>query len=356
LFGPIKHTDKSTLGTLGYILKDIFFGFENFTFLFNQNSNATNGGVMGETGFTNFWARSVTFRANQPSWGPSTAYQLGLNYQPHGNVVLAGSSAFPFFKFETTPGLRPPNGVMMDNYDTKSTFQLQTNRPLWPGATLDIIAKTDIGFSINQRVITDQFGNPTFTNVLKRQIIDRTFISFPNFFPFSLANNNVDNVLRMYNERKAVIMATANENDRNTLLLEALNTSFREGFESFQLWSGEAAKVLPALNWTLRWDGIEKLWFLKGIAQRIFLEHGYQSTYKESATITDNGRVTDVQEVRTGFSPLIGLNLSFDERALEGMLTATARYSITQAHSLSGGARGVIQQENTHELQIQHRI
>lgn len=242
LFGPIKHTDKSTLGTLGYILKDIFFGFENFTFLFNQNSNATNGGVMGETGFTNFWARSVTFRANQPSWGPSTAYQLGLNYQPHGNVVLAGSSAFPFFKFETTPGLRPPNGVMMDNYDTKSTFQLQTNRPLWPGATLDIIAKTDIGFSINQRVITDQFGNPTFTNVLKRQIIDRTFISFPNFFPFSLANNNVDNVLRMYNERKAVIMATANENDRNTLLLEALNTSFREGFESFQLWSGEAAR------------------------------------------------------------------------------------------------------------------
>jgi len=353
LFGPIKHTDKSTLGTLGYILKDIFFGFENFTFLFNQNSNANNGGVMGETGFTNFWARSVTFRANQPSWGPSTAYQLGLNYQPHGNVVLAGSSSFPFFKFETTPGLRPPNGVMMDNYDTKSTFQLQTNRPLWPGATLDIIAKTDIGFSINQRVITDQFGNPTFTNVLKRQIIDRTFISFPNFFPFSLANNNVDNVLRMYNERKAVIMATANENDRNTLLLEALNTSFREGFESFQLWSGEAAKVLPALNWTLRWDGIEKLWFLKGIAQRIFLEHGYQSTYKESATITDNGRVTDVQEVRTGFSPLIGLNLSFDERALEGMLTATARYSITQAHSLSGGARGVIQQENTHELQIQ---
>lgn len=353
LFGPIKYTDTSPLGTLGYILKDIFFGFENLTFLFRQSNNANNGGVMGGSGFTNFWARSMTFRANDPIWGPSTAYQMGFTYEPHGDLAVVGSSAFPFFKIVTTPGLRPPNGVMLDNFDSKTTFQLQTNRPLWPGATLDLIAKTDVGFSLNQRVVTDGAGNPTFTNVLKRQLIDRTFISLPSFFPFSLANNNIDNVLQLYNQRKAQILANADPNQQNALLLEALNESFREGFESFQLWSGEAAKVMPALNWTLRWDGIEKIGPLRDIAQRIFLEHAYQSTYRENATINDNGRVIDVQEVRSGFQPLIGLNLSFDEKKLEGLLTATARYSVTQAYSLAGGARGTIQQENTHEVQIQ---
>ncbi len=353
LFGPIKHDDKSFLGTLAFVLKDVFFGFENFTFLFNQNNNANNGGVMGGTGFTNFWARSMTFRENDPVWGPSTAYQLGFTYEPHGDIALSGSETFPFFKFITTPGRRPPNGVMEDSYNSRTTYQFQTNRPLWPGATLDITSKTDVSYSLTQRVVTDPDGFAAFNNVIKRQVIDRTFISFPDFFPFSIADDNIEHVLRLYNERKQEIEAVADSNEKNFLLMQALNDAFREGFESLQLFSGEAAKVMPALNWTLRWDGIEKIGPFREIAQRIFLEHGYQSTYKESATINDNGRVVDIQEVRTGFQPLIGVNLSFDERKLDGLLTATARYSVTEAHSLATGARGTIQKENTHEIQIQ---
>lgn len=282
-------------------------------------------------------------------WGPSTPYQLGWTYDPHGGIGLAGSSAFPFFKFVTTPGKRPPNGVMMDNYDSKTSLTFQTNRPLWPGATLDLTAKTDVGYSLQQRVITNANGDPTFTNVNKRQTIERSFISLPFFF----TNDNVDHVLELYSQRRNAILATADTNKRNAMLLQALNESFVEGFESLQLFGGEAAKIMPAINWTLRWDGIEKLWGLRDIAQRIYLEHAYQSTYKENATITDNGRVVDIQEIRTGFQPLVGVNMSFDEKRLNGLLTATVRYSITEAHSLAGSARSTIQKENTHELQVQ---
>lgn len=349
LFGPIKYTEGDGLGTVGTVLKDIFFGFDNFTFLFSQVNNSNNGGIMGGTGFSNFWARTMTFRSNEPMWGPSTPYQLGWTYDPHGGIGLAGSSAFPFFKFVTTPGKRPPNGVMMDNYDSKTSLTFQTNRPLWPGATLDLTAKTDVGYSLQQRVITNANGDPTFTNVNKRQTIERSFISLPFFF----TNDNVDHVLELYSQRRNAILATADTNKRNAMLLQALNESFVEGFESLQLFGGEAAKIMPAINWTLRWDGIEKLWGLRDIAQRIYLEHAYQSTYKENATITDNGRVVDIQEIRTGFQPLVGVNMSFDEKRLNGLLTATVRYSITEAHSLAGSARSTIQKENTHELQVQ---
>ena len=353
LFGPIKVGSHDFLPMMGYILKNVFFGFDNFTFLFNQTNNSTNGGLMGGTGFTNLWARSLTFRNNDPMWGASTPYQLGLIGDPHGDLILSGQSAFPFFKFDTRPGLRPPNGVMQDDYNSRTTFQFQTNRPLWPGATLDLNMRTDISFNQNQRVVTDAAGVPTFTNVNKRQTIDRTFISFPDFMSFGLANDNVDNVIRLYQERRAEIEADPDTTGRNSRLLDALTQSFREGFESLQIFGGEAAKVMPALNWTLRWDGIDKIWPFRGIAQRIFLEHSYQSTYQENARINDNGRIVEVQEVRRGFQPLIGLNMTFDEQKLDGLLTANVRYSVTSSHSLAGSAKNTIQREDSHEFQVQ---
>ncbi|MBK7577500.1 MAG: cell surface protein SprA [Ignavibacteria bacterium] len=348
MFGP----SKKGADDFGSVLQDIFFGFENFTFTFNQTNTALNNGILGGTGITNLWARSLTFRDNDPMWGPSTPYQLGLISNPHGDLNLVGSSAFPFFKFETTAGVRPSNAVMVDDYTQRSTFQFQTNRPLWPGATLDLNMRTDVGYSRNQRVVTDAAGIPTFTNINKRQTLERSFISFPDM-PFGLFNDNVENVITIYNGRKAAIEADPDTVGRNARLLEALATSFREGFESLDFISGEIGRVLPAINWTLRWDGIEKIAPFRGIAQRIFLEHAYQSTYTENARINDNGRVIEVQQIKSGFTPLIGLNLSFDERRLNGLLTATGRYSVTTTHGLNASARSVISRETSHEIQIQ---
>jgi hypothetical protein len=348
IFGAPAKGDSS----LGRIIQDVFFGFENFTFTFNQSANALNKGVLGESGFSNVWGRTLTFRDNLTANGPNTAYQLGLITDPHGDLNMVSSPSFPFFRFETTPGIRPANAVMQDDFAQKSNIQFQTNRTLWPGATLDLTMKSDLGFSRNQRLQTDALGAPTFSNVNKRQTLDRTFVSFSSL-PFGLSDDNVETVVRLYNERKAVIDAQADTANRSAQLLEALSTSFREGFESWQWFSGDLARALPGVNWTFRWDGIEKFPLFKGLAQRVFLEHAYQSTYTENARINDNGRFIEVQQVKSGFSPLVGLNLSFDERKLDGVLTATGRYSVTNTHGFNASARSVISMETSHEFQLQ---
>jgi hypothetical protein len=348
IFGPAPKEG----GGVGRFIQELFFGFENITTTFNQGTNAINKGVLGQSGFGNFWGRTVLFRDNDPSLGPSTAYQLGLVSNPHGEVSFEPSSSFPFFRLATAPGVRPPDAVMQDDYSQKNTLQVQTSRPLWPGATLDLTMRTDVGFTRNQRVETDAAGVPTFTNIVKRQTLDRTFISFPDM-PFGLSDDNVENVVRLYNVRKTAILANPDTTNRNSQLLNALAESFREGFESWQFFSGEIARAIPALNWTLRWDGIEKLPLFKGLAQRVFLEHAYQSNYTENARTNDNGRFIEIQQIKSGFTPLIGLNLSFDERKLNGLLTATARYSVTTTHGFNASARATISQETSHEFQIQ---
>jgi len=353
IFGQPKKGDKTWLQTVGSVVQEVFFGFENLTTVLSQTNQATNPGVMGGTGITNLWGRSLAFRSGDPIWGPSTAYQLGLVRNPHASLGVERSPSFPFFRFTADIGTRPPNGVMQDDYNQKTSIQLQSSRPLWPGATLDLTMKSDFGFSRNQRVVTDAFGVPSFTNVTQRQTLDRTFISLPDFLTFGLAGDNIENVIRLYNERRGPIEATADTSLRNQLLLEALANSFREGFESMQLWTGDLARIMPALNWTLRWEGIEKLPLFKGVAQRVFLEHGYASTYTENARINDNGRIIEVQQVQVGFKPLIGLTANFDEKALDGVLTASLRYNNTTAHSLNAAARAAISLEESHELQIQ---
>ncbi len=351
IFGAPKKEAKSTLEDVASVFQEVLFGFDNLTLVYTQNNNTVNPGVMGGTGFSNLWARTMTFRGNDPMWGPSTAYQLGLTSNPHGGIGVEGSSKFPFFKFTTSTGPRPPNAVMQDNFTQRNTVQLQTSRPLWPGATLDLTMKSDFGYSKDQRVLTDANGVPSYSNINIRQTLDRTFVSIPTWF-FGVSNDGVDEVVRLYREKAAVLANEPDTSKRNQQLLDALAESFRDGFESLQLFSGELARIAPALNYTLRWDGIEKFGPLKGIAQRIFIEHAYQSSYQENARITDNGRVIEVQQVKTGFTPLIGLNMNFDEKALKGTLTGTLRYNVTQAHTLNTSARSTIGQEISHELQI----
>lgn len=353
IFGQPKKGEKTFLEAVGATVQEIFFGFENLTTVLSQTNQATNPGVQGGTGVTNLWGRTMAFRGGDPIWGPSTAYQLGLVRNPHGSIGVEGSPRFPFFRFTGDVGVRPPNGVMQDDYNQKTTIQVQTSRPLWPGATLDLSMKSDFGFTRNQRVVTDAAGIPTFTNITQRQTLERSFISLPDFLTFGLAGDNVANVIELYNQRRGPIEAIPDTSRRNQLLLEALANSFREGFESMQLWSGELARVMPALNWTLRWEGIEKLPMFKGVAQRIFLEHGYASTYTENARINDNGRIIEVQQVQVGFRPLVGITANFDEKALDGVLTASLRYNSTTGHSLNAAARSAISLEQSHELQIQ---
>lgn len=267
---------------------------------------------------------------------------------------MHGSNRFPFFGFSTYTGLRPPKAVLQDNFSQQTTLQVNTSRPLWEGATLDLKWQTTLGYNRNQTVITDSLGRPSFTNIVAMQSFQRTFLALPKFFGFNLFGKTIEDVIKLYNQRKAVIIANSkDEVTKNQALQNALAESFHDGLELFSIFKGTAGKFLPAVNWGLRWEGIEKWGIWGGIAKRISLEHIYQSQYQENAQITDNGRVVQGQQIQYGFQPLFGLTFGFDEKKLKGLLTATLRWNSTNSFQLQSSNHSTIAQQGTEEISLQ---
>jgi cell surface protein SprA len=352
-----KKSDNE-LSTSLNVLKTIFFDWEKVDFVFNQQNSSVNPGVYGSTGMQNFWVGGFLGQGNEYSNGPSWAYQLGLIEQPHGGFNISSRSGFPFFGFDTYTGLRPANARLQDNYKQTTTFEIKTSRPLWPGARLDLNWKTEVGYNRNQTVVTDAFGNPAFTNVIGTETYNRTFLTFPSIFGFNPFNNTIDNVISLYENRKAVIdeqfkAGTITEVKKNQLYLEALNSSFYNGLEMFSLTGGGTGKFLPAVNWALRWEGLEKFWLWSDLIKRMTLDHQYTSTYQENAQITDNGRAVQTQTIQYGFQPFIGINATFDEEKFDGLLTATLRWSSTKSYQLNSVARSTVTSQSTSEITAQ---
>ncbi len=345
---------KGTFASIGKVIKSIFFDWESVKFDFNQTNSTMNPGVFGNSGFSNFWGGIIGNGQGYDN-GPSFPYQLGLTADPHAGIGFVPSSSFPWFSFRTYPGKRPPDAVLQDNYTQNTTFDIKTSRPLWPGAVLDLNWRTRKGMNRNQTVLTDINGNPTYTNIIQRESIDRTILTLPSIFGMNLFNNTIEDVIAKYEVKKAAIIASGMDTvSKNQALNNALATSFRDGMEAFSLFSGGIARFLPSINWSLRWEGIEKWSFLRNLgARRISIEHKYQSNYVEQAQTTDNGRAIESQTVRHGFQPLIGVTISFDEKKLKGTLTGTIRYSTTNNYQLTSANRSTITRQNTDELQIQ---
>jgi hypothetical protein len=350
----IDTTPKNLFATIGHILKSIFFDWESVKFDFNQTNSSINPGVFGTSGFGNFWAGMI---GNGLSYsdGPGFPYQLGLTSDPHGSIGLKPSSSFPWFGFRTYPGKRPPDAVLQDQFTQRTTFDIRTSRPLWPGAVLDLNWRTVAGFSRNSTVLTDIDGNPTYTNIMQLESIDRTILTLPSVFGLNLFNNTIEDVIAKYEMQKEEILASNMDTvTKNQALNNALASSFRDGMEAFNIFSGDFSYFLPSINWALRWEGIEKWPFLRNIgARRISLEHKYQSRYTEQAQVTDNGKAIQAQIVQHGFQPLIGITIAFDEKKLKGTLTGNIRYSTTNQYQLTSSNRSTITRTSTDELQIQ---
>ncbi len=353
-------TTKSNTGLILplEIFKIIVFDWEKVDFTFNQTNGSTNPGVYGGTGMHNFWANGLGFADNDLSQGPSWAYQLGLVEHPHGGFNINSASGFPFFKFDTYPGLRPPNARLQDNFRQTSALEIRTSRPLWEGARLDLNWKTEVGFNKNQTVVTDEFGNPSFTNIISVESFNRTFLTFPTIFGINVFNNNIENVIRLYEAEKQIIddrwaAGLINDVERNQQYQEALNNSFYDGLEAFSLTSGAAGKFLPSINWSIRWEGLEKFALWKDYVNRLSIDHQYTSTYQENAQITDNGRAVLTQTVQYGFQPFIGVNATFDEEKFDGVVTATLRWSNTKAYNINNAARASVNSQLTNEITAQ---
>lgn len=345
---------SSFLSTVGDVVKFIFFDYDKIDLSFNQTNGAQNTGVYGNTGFTNFW-RSFAGQDNRNYFGPSAAYQLGLISNPHGDFRIVSSDKFPFFGFKTSAGKRPANGVYQDNFTQKTTMEAKTTRPLWKGATLDLTWNTDLGYNRNQTVVADSFGIPDFSNILATESFSRTYLSMPSFFGINIFHNDAENIIDIYNKESAKIDAdpTTDSLQKNRQKLLALSDAFHDGLEAFSIFGGKAGKFLPAMNWKINWEGIEK-WALWGNwVKKATFEHAYTSKYTESAQVTDNGKVIQQQQVQSGFQPLIGLNFTMNEKKTGGLITAQFRWNSTNNYSITTANRATISRQSSEEIQIQ---
>ena len=344
-------TNTSFLGGIGSVFKSIFFGWERINFNYNLTNSAINPGVFGSTGMDNFWGRGLTFRESQMTRGPSFAYQMGLVGNPHGSWKTVRSDKFPYFGFDTDIGLRPPNAVFQDNYNQTNNFEVRTSRGLWEGATLDLNWKTTLTFNRNQTVDTDEFGNPTFSNIIAQDNLNRTFITPPTLFGQHLFGNPVDKVVAIFNEKRVVIdNLDIDSLSKNEAMRKALSESFYEGLEAFSITSGKMAKVLPSVNWNIRWEGIEKWKIWNNTVRRMTIEHNYISTYTEVAQITDMGRIVQTQSLNYGFSPLFGLSASFDEKLLRGVFQSSIKWSETSTYSATTASGAIISLQRTTDI------
>lgn len=350
---PALSPNGGVLGVIRDVFKTILFDYEKFDITFNQTNASANPGVFGGSGYTNFWRGAIGLN-NADVWGPNALYQLGLISNPHGGVNVTSSDKFPYFGFDAYPGLRPPNGVFQDNFNQKSTLEARTSRPLWKGATLDLNWGTDLGYNRNQTVITDSLGVPKFTNVLAMESFSRTFLSMPSFFGLNLFNNNIDHVIELYRTAEQQIdRETADTILANRKKLNALADAFHDGLEAFSIFGGKIGKFLPAINWKITWEGIEK-WDLWGDwVKKASFEHSYQSKYTEAVQITDNGRSVQSQQVQTGFTPLIGVNVTLNEKKTDGIVTAQFKWNSTNAYSVAASNRASISRQSTEEIQLQ---
>jgi cell surface protein SprA len=100
-------------------------------------------------------------------------------------------------------------------------------------------------------------------------------------------------------------------------------------------------KYIPRPNWSITWSGLEKISFLKNIAQRVQLKHSYTSKYSEGWKIDPDGnKQIQTQKISYGFAPLIGISLTFP-KMWDGNLTGSIQYNTTSNYDLGTTTRNI---------------
>jgi cell surface protein SprA len=298
---PKKPALARAIGFLKSIVHSVFFDYETISINFTNDNSVSKSGILGEgTGFNNFWG--IKYNYNK---GPSRAFMLGLS---------------------SDVGRRAPNGNLQDVFSQKNGLDFRTSRPLWTGAKLDINWKVDWSVNKNTTISTDQFGNPTIQNVTETSSISRSFLSFPPSLFLSIFGNGIKKVNELFNP-----------NSPNPQ--QNLSDAFVEGFETFPWLSKlsflkDYAKYIPRPNWHITWDGLENFLFFKSFAKKVSLDHSYSSTYTEGTKLNPDG-VKEIinQRIDYGFSPLAGINITFNDM-WGGNLIGSIKYGTKTIYDL----------------------
>ncbi|HZV13077.1 MAG TPA: cell surface protein SprA, partial [Candidatus Kapabacteria bacterium] len=319
-----------------YAIREPIFDYDAINVTFSQNNSSMNQGLQGGTGISNFWRPSQDLAA-----GPNRLYQLGLISSPDGNLSVQAKSGFPFVQFVTEPGRRAIDATLTDNFQQTNSLELRTSRELWKGATLTLNWKSQWNFNNNQTIVTDSLGIPSVQSSIASLNISRSYLSLPPFLFLSVFNNTVSNVVSHYQKDRATIESTPglDSTTKNARLTEALADDFENGFEALSFFPKAIQRILPRVNWTFRWEGLEKLPFFEPFAQRVSIEHTYTGLYTRNLQSNPDGSYsTQGQTISIGFQPLLAINMTFKEKIVGGNLSAQARYNTTTAWSSQGAA------------------
>jgi hypothetical protein len=308
--------------------------YETIGIQFTQTNRSGNAGVRGSTGLMNFWGRAPFQEAN-PEYGPSRLYQLGIIADPSGSLNMKTVSGFPFFKFETTKGLRAPNGSLQDQFSQTNRIGLKTNRPLWEGASLDLSWSLSWSFNKVTTLKTDAEGIPEISSVAVSGSVERSYFTLPPVFLFKMLKSNLEEVGKKFNKRKTDVSDTAPEDVK-------LAESFEQGMEALPLLRKIIGPLAPRMNYALHWDGLEKMLGVSNYFERMSVEHAYTSTFTRQWRGNPNGgERTEGERINYGFAPLLGLNTSMKE-LLKGSFTASVRFNSTTAYDLNLAAKNIV--------------
>ena len=227
-------------------------------------------------------------------------------------------------------GGRVGNATIQETYSQKNNIDFKTSRPLWEGAKIDLTWKVGWGFNRNTTIETDSTtGEYMITSVSSNGNIDRSFFSVP--IPFF--NSNLKRVNELYDPEAL---------DQNA----NLSNAFVTGLESFPLFSKipllkDFAKFVPRPNWRINWSGLEKLPLFEGIAKSVRIDHAYTSSFTEGWKINTEGvRETQSQKINYGFSPLIVLNVGFEE-LWGGNLNTSIKYNMKTNYDLGLATKNI---------------
>jgi cell surface protein SprA len=328
------------------LIKIPFLDYDNVNISFTQSNSATGSGLIGGTGFANFW-RIPLLQEEDPGAGPSRLFQLGLISDPTGRLTNFGSrSHFPFFGWDVEPGRRAIAGAgqrvnLSNTYRQTNRISFKTSRALWEGARLDLNWNINWSYGRTQTFPTDSLGYPNLrdpnASSSSTGSIDRSFLTFPDVLFLGMFKTSLKEVGKRYSELRTGSDSTGTDEQK-------LTQAFEEGFEALPFFKKLFGQFTPRVNWTFRWDGLEKLPMFANFANRVSLDHSYVSTYARSFRYLPggSGEMTDNQRVTYGFSPLVGLNVTFKE-LLKGSFGANLRYNTTTSYDLSPSSRNIIE-------------
>ncbi len=342
---PLKDTVKvqrkpgeGLIGIARTLIKTPFLDYDKINVSFTQSNNVTNGGVPGRPGFANLFGRVPFVQTADRQFGPSRAYQLGLVSVPGANITdVFIKSQFPFIGFSTDAAkqIRAKGVTMSDAFSQNNKVTIRTSRDLWTGARIDLNWNLGWSYSRNQNITTDPTtGRVTIGSTAIGGSIERSFFTMPPTLFLSMFKSGIEDVGKKFDN---LIKNTSDTRSEDEKLAEA----FEQGMESLPVLKKIFGKYFPRANYSLRWDGLEQLAFFKTFATRVSLDHAYQSSYSTSFRGSSGEALrTESQRISYGFSPLVGLNISFKE-VLKGTMSANARYSSTKSYDLTPSSKNI---------------